>query len=384
MFKHLIKIFILGMGLCCLTPAFATMCATSAKFTQGVGGPTVTNLNLTTSTGTINNLVLEINFDQFGAIPVPATTPLAGDYCSLTYGQREAQFRNGTFSSGTNYWTITYGVPTKGISNPTVCASTAYNYFVGTPNPFSFHWLENVTGGDTAKTKAEAFYYTSGSNYSYLCNNTKFYIPLTIQYAIGPTNALGFTATLLYNIVGGCCGTGQYVGSTYTKTGTDLIIRKMTGSCSVTAPPINLGTFAPSVQRTQGILGGVLKSTTVTLNCPKVYNGFNVTPKVSITDAYEPSNTTCNPVNWAANASDAVINLFTTATIGHTPAERYCVYPLLTNGNQFSNTMTFPVIDSLTYQKSMDIYAGLYKQQGPANPTSGLVSSTLTLTVTYN
>jgi hypothetical protein len=307
MFKHLIKIFILGMGLCCLTPAFATLCATSAKFTQGSGGPTVTNLNLTTSTGTITNLWLEINFDKFGAIPVPATTPLAGDYCSLTYGQPGAQFRNGTFSSGTNYWTITYGVPTKGISNPTVCASTAYNYITTTPNPFSFHWLENVTGGNTAKTKAEVFYYTSGSNYSYLCNNTKFYIPLSIQYAIGPTNALGFTATVLYNIVGGCCGTGQFVGSSYTKTGTDLIIRKMTGSCSVTAPSLDLGTFKPTVARTNGILGGVLKSTTVTLNCPNVYwPGVPITPKVTISDAGNAGNTSCNPINTAANGSTAL------------------------------------------------------------------------------
>ena len=384
MFKHLIKIFILGMGLCCLTPAFATMCATSAKFTQGVGGPTVTNLNLTTSTGTINNLVLEINFDQFGAIPVPATTPLAGDFCSLTYGQPGAQFRNGTFSSGTNYWTITYGVPTKSISNSSVCASTAYNYITTIPHPFSFHWLENVTGGNTAKTKAEAFYYTSGSNYSYLCNNTKFHIPLSIQYAIGPSNALGFTVTVLYNIVGGCCGNGDFNLSTYTKTGTDLIIRKMTGSCSVTAPSLDLGTFKPTVARTNGILGGVLKSTTVTLNCPNVYQaGVSITPKVTISDAGNAGNTSCNPINTAANGSNAFVALFRSAAIDDTAAGRYCVSTVNYN-NSIINTMTFPQITSSAYTASMPIYAALRYNDTASNPSVGAVTSTLTLTVTYD
>ena len=383
MFKHLIKIFILGMGLCCLTPAFATLCATSAKFTQGSGGPTVTNLNLTTSTGTLTNLWLEINFDSFGALPT--SSPLAGDFCSLTYGQPGAQFRNGTFSSGTNYWTITYGVPTKSISNPTVCASTAYNYITTTPNPFSFYWAENVTGGDTAKTKAEVFYYTSGSSYSYLCNNTKFYIPLSIQYAIGPTNSLGFTATVLYNIVGGCCVTGQYVGSTYTKTGTDLIIRKMTGSCSVTAPSLDLGTFKPTVARTNGILGGVLQSTTVTLNCPNVYwPGVSITPKVTITDAGNAGNTSCNPINTAANGSNAFVALFTSATLDDLPAGRYCVYPAISQGYQFSNTMAFPSITSSTYSASVPIYAGLRYNDTASNPSVGAVTSTLTLTVSYD
>jgi len=381
MFKHLIKIFILGMGLCCLTPAFATLCATSAKFTQGSGGPTVTNLNLTTSTGTITNLWLEINFDQFGALTT--SSPLAGDYCSLTYGQPGAQFRNGTFSSGTNYWTITYGVPTKEISNP-ACASTAYNYITTIPHPFSFHWLENVTGGNTAKTKAEAFYYTSGSNYSYLCNNTKFHIPLSIQYAIGPSNALGFTVTVLYNIVGGCCGNGDFNGSTYTKTGTDLIIRKMTGSCSVTAPSLDLGTFKPTVARTNGILGGVLKSTTVTLNCPNVYQaGVSITPKVTISDAGNAGNTSCNPSNTAANGSNAFVALFTSSTIDDSFAGRYCVSTVDYNNN-IINTMTFPPITSSTYTASKTIYAGLRYNVDGSSPSVGPVTSTLTLTVSYD
>jgi hypothetical protein len=311
---------------------------------------------------------------------------LENDFCSLTYGQPGAQFRNGTFSSGTNYWTITYGVPTKGISNPTVCASTAYNYITTTPNPFSFHWLENVTGGNTAKTKAEAFYYTSGSNYSYLCNNTKFYIPLTIQYAIGPSNDLGFTATVLYNIVGGCCKTGLFDGSTYTKTGTNLIIRKMTGSCSVTAPSLDLGTFKPTVTRTAGILGGVLKSTTVTLNCPNVYwQGVSITPKVTITDAGNAGNTSCNPSNTAANGSNAFVALFTSSTIDDTAAGRYCVSPVNYN-NSIINTMTFPQITSSAsaYTASMPIFAGLRYNDTQTNPTVGAVTSTLTLTVTYD
>jgi hypothetical protein len=381
MFKHLIKIFILSAGLCGLTPAFATICITSAKFTQGVGGPTVTNLNLTTSTGTINNLVLEINFDQFGA--APTSSVLENDFCSLTYGQPGAQFRNGTFSSGTNYWTITYGEATKAISNP-ACASTAYNYITTTPNPFSFHWLENVTG-NTAKTKAEVFYYTSGGNYSYLCNNTKFHIPLTIQYAIGPTNALGFTATVLYNIVGGCCKTGQFVGSTYTKTGTDLIIRKMTGSCSVTAPSLDLGTFKPTVTRTVGILGGVLKSTTVTLNCPNVYQaGVSITPKVTISDAGNSANTGCNPSNTATNPSNAFIALFTSSNINDAAAGRYCISELKGNGYYLRNIMEFPQITSSTYTASKTIYAGLRYNVDGSSPSVGPVTSTLTLTVSYD
>jgi len=380
MFKHLIKIFILSAGLCGLTPAFATICITSAKFTQGVGGPTVTNLNLTTSTGTITNLVLEINFDQFGA--VPTSSVLENDFCSLTYGQPGAQFRNGTFSSGTNYWTITYGVATKAISNP-ACASTAYNYITTTPNPFSFYWAENITGGNTAKTKAEVFYYTSGGNYSYLCNNTKFHIPLTIQYAIGPSNALGFTATVLYNIVGGCCKTGLFDGSTYTKTGTDLIIRKMTGSCTVTAPSLDLGAFKPTVTRTAGILGGVLKSTTVSLNCPDVYwPGVSITPTVTITDAGNPNNAGCPVSNSAANGSSAVVSLYTANTINDYPAGRYCVSKYTDSVGSYTNTITFPTITSSTYLASKTIWAGLYSYPNP--PTVGPVTSTVTLTVTYN
>ena len=384
MFKHLIKIFILAWGLCCFSSAFATTCVTSAKFTQGDGGPQVTNLNLTTSSGTITNLGLEINFDTFGGLQLQSANPLAGDFCSLTYGQPEAMFQNGSVSAGTNFWKVTYYTPTRKVFNSAACASKVYDFFTQSPHPFAFHWVENLTN-ISAQTDAAVFYYTSsyGAN-TPPCNNSKLYIPLKIEYAIGSSNSLEVAATSLFNIVGGCCGNGDYSKTSYSKTGTNLTIRTIAGSCSLTAPPINLGTFAPSVQRTQGILGGVLKSTTVTLNCPKVYNGFDVTPKVTITDAYQPSNTTCNPVNWATNGSDAIINLFTTATIGHTPAQRYCVYPVLTNGNQFSNTMTFPVIDSPTYQKSMDIYAGLFRQQVAPNPTSGPVASTLTLTVTYN
>jgi len=384
MFKHLIKIFILSAGLCGLTPAFATICITSAKFTQGVGGPTVTNLNLTTSNGTINNLVLEINFDQFGAIPTASV--LANDFCSLTYGKSGAQFRNGNAPpSTTNYWIVTYGVATKSISNSS-CASSAYDYFVGSPTPFKNDWLENVTGGNPANTKAEVFYYTSGASYSYLCNNTKLHIPLTIQYGIGGFEtgyALGFTVTVLYNIVGGCCNSDT-TGSTYTKTGTDLILRKITGSCSVTAPSLDLGTFKPTVTRTAGILGGVLKSTTVTLNCPGVYwPGVYTAPKVTITDAGNAGNTSCNPSNTAANGSNAFVALFTSSAIDDSPAGRYCVSSVDYNGS-IINTMTFPQITSTTYTASKTIYAGLRYNDTLTSPSVGPVTSTLTLTVTYN
>jgi len=380
MFKHLIKIFILGMGLCSVNPAFAApACRTNATFTQGIGGPTVTNLNFAASTGTLTNLVLEVNFVYLNA--VKASAPLAGDFCALTYGQPGAQFRNGTFSLGTNYWTVTYGTPTKALAS-TDCSSVSYSYFTTTPNPFYLSWVENVTGGDTAKTKAEVFYYTVGNAYSSTsCRGTKFYIPLSIEYAIGPTNSLVVTPTLLYNLMGGCCGTGATTQNLITETGTDLTIRKLTSSCAVTAPSLYLGNLNPTVARTSGILGGVLKSTNVTLNCPNVWSGVNVTPTVTITDAGSAGNAGCNPINTAANGSSALVALYASSTILDSPAGRYCVSTYTDAGGTYTNTITFPTITSSTYSASKTLWAGLYSY--PSAPSVGAVTSTLTLTVTY-
>ena len=375
------------MGLCCLTPAFATQCITSAKFTQGSSGPTVTNLNLTTSTGTITNLSLEITFTTLGGLKNANTTSGVGggDFCSLTYGLQDTLYINGSTLAGNNYWQVTYGEPTKSLQS-TDCRSTAFNFSETAPHPFNYYWIENVNGGNKFRTKAEVFYYIKDNDgaYIYTCNQTKFLIQLKkVEYRMVSSSALVIDPNLLYNIVGGSGTDGTPVGSTVNqKSGTNLNLTKVASSCSVSTKNLFLGSFFQSAPRNQGILGS-LKGTTVTLDCPNLWSGINITPTVTISDAGNPGNFGCNPINTATNGSDAVINLFKTATIGHTPADRYCVYPVLSNGLQFSNTMTFPVINSATYQKSMDIYAGLFKQQGTANPTTGLVSSTLTLTVSY-
>jgi hypothetical protein len=158
----------------------------------------------------------------------------------------------------------------------------------------------------------------------------------------------------------------------------------MTGSCSVTAPSLDLGTFKPTVPRTNGILGGVLQSTNVTLNCPNVYwAGVSITPKVTISDAGNAGNTSCNPINTAANGSTALVSLFRSAAIDDTAAGRYCVSTVNYN-NSIINTMTFPQITSSTYTASKTIYAGLRYNVDGSSPSVGPVTSTLTLTVTYD
>jgi len=151
----------------------------------------------------------------------------------------------------------------------------------------------------------------------------------------------------------------------------------------VTAPSLNLGTFKPDVTRTAGILGGVLKSTTVTLNCPNVYSqGVSITPTVTITDAGNPSNAGCPVSNSAANGSSAVVSLYTANTINDYPAGRYCVSKYTDAVGSYTNTITFPQITSAAYSESKTIWAGLYSYPNP--PTVGPVTSTVTLTVTYN
>jgi hypothetical protein len=151
----------------------------------------------------------------------------------------------------------------------------------------------------------------------------------------------------------------------------------------VTATSLDLGTFTPTVTRTAGILGGVLKSTTVTLNCPNVYQaGVSITPTVTITDAGNPGNPGCAVSNSAANGSSAVVSLYTANTINDYPDGRYCVSKYTDQVGTYTNTITFPPITSSTYSASKTIWAGLYSY--PNAPTVGPVTSTVTLTVTYN
>jgi len=152
----------------------------------------------------------------------------------------------------------------------------------------------------------------------------------------------------------------------------------------VTAPSLDLGTFTPSVTRNNGILGGVLKSTIVTLNCPNAYTGTAVKPTVTISDAGDPSNNfSCNPTNIATGAkSNAFIALFTSSTINDLPAGRYCASTVDYQGVK-RNTMVFPDITSLNYSETLQIWAGVRYNDNNSNPSVGNVKSTLRLTVTY-
>jgi len=136
------------------------------------------------------------------------------------------------------------------------------------------------------------------------------------------------------------------------------------------------------VTRNNGILGGVLKSTIVTLNCPNAYTGAKVTPIVTITDAGNSANTGCNPSNTATNPSNAFIALFTSSTINDLPAGRYCASTVDYQGVK-RNTMVFPDITSLNYSETLQIWAGVRYNDNNSNPSVGNVKSTLRLTVTY-
>jgi hypothetical protein len=127
MFKHLIKIFILGMGLCCLTPAFATSCLTSARLLQN--GAPVSSLSVVGGPSTLN-LTLEINFDTLGAIGLSAdvANPVGhsiGDFCSITHGVVNGVITQGTVVTNSDYLRITFGTPSITRSNFDFCRHMA-------------------------------------------------------------------------------------------------------------------------------------------------------------------------------------------------------------------------------------------------------------------
>jgi hypothetical protein len=393
MFKHLIKIFILGMGLCCLTPAFATSCLTSARLLQN--GAPVSSLSVVGGPSTLN-LTLEINFDTLGAIGLPAevTNPVGhaiGDFCSITHGVVNGVITQGTIVTNSDYLRITFGTPSITRSNFTYCRSITLGnpYNSPTATPFNFHWPDwtgypFTNGSDYV---AQVFWQLSNpinNDYSNVCGNSKLTIPLSIQVnQIASSQVLN--PDMLYNIVGGHGPNATWVGSNYTKTQTPLTLTKKNVSCTVTAPSLDLGTFKPTVTRTAGILGGVLKSTTVTLNCSNT-SATSVTPTVTISDANNIGNTTnCNPINAAVDGSNAFVALFRSAAIDDSPAGRYCVSTVNYFNNSIINTMTFPPIASSAsaYTASVPIYAGLRYNDTTSFPNVGPVRSTLTLTVTY-
>jgi hypothetical protein len=382
----------LSAGLCGLTPAFATNCYTSARLLQN--GAPVSSLSVVGGPSTLN-LTLEINFDTLGAIGLSANVanPVGdaiGDFCSITHGVVNGVITQGTIATGSDYLRITFGTPTKTVSNFTYCNSLAIGnpYSSPTATPFNFHWPDwtgytFTVGSDYI---AQVFWQLSNpinNDYSNVCGNSKLNIPLSIQVnQISSSQVLN--PNMLYNIVGGNGPNGRYEGSNYTKTQTPLTLTKKNVSCTVTAPSLDLGTFKPTVTRTAGILGGVLKPTTVTLNCSNT-SATSVTPTVTISDANNIGNTTnCNPINAAVDGSNAFVALFRSAAIDDSPAGRYCVSTVNYN-NSIINTMTFPPIASSAsaYTASVPIYAGLRYNDTTSFPSVGSVRSTLTLTVTY-
>lgn len=390
MFKHLIKIFILVVGLCCFNTAFATQCNASAKLTSGKAGAPVTELKLTKTFTTRDDLWLEINFDQLLAVGITdsaVTNPVGiGAFCSITFGAVGASILKGTIFEGQDYIRVTYGSPQASLSSSS-CNTINLNsrYTNNAATPFNYHWPDHTgyqtqysTGADYV---AQVFWQVGGSPDSNICRNTKLYIPLTsVQVNLGTGSPVVLDPNALYEIRNGL-GTNQFV-----KNQTPLTFRPIRGSCSVTAPSVYLGNFLPTASRTSNILGGTLVPTMVTLNCPNAYTGTAVKPTVTISDAGDPSNNfSCNPTNIATGAkSNAFIALFTSSTINDLPAGRYCASTVDYQGVK-RNTMVFPDISTSNYLQTMPIYVGLrYNGAANTNPSTGYVKSTLQLTVSYD
>jgi hypothetical protein len=388
MFKHLIKIFILVVGLCCFNPVFATQCDASAKLTIGRAGAQVTDLKLTQTFTNRTDLWLEINFDQLLAVGLAdsVTNPVGnGAFCSITFGAVGARILKGTIFQGQDYIRITYGSPETSLINSSICKTINLNssYTNSAATPFNYHWPDHTGFTDYTKGAdyvAQVFWQVGGITDSNICRNTKLYIPLTsVQVNLGTGSPVVLDPNALYEIRNGL-GTNQFV-----KNQTPLTFRPITGSCSVTAPSVYLGNFLPTASRTSNILGGTLVPTMVTLNCPNAYTGTAVKPTVTISDPFSENNLSCNPTNIATGAkSNAFIALFTSSTINDLPAGRYCASTVDYQGVK-RNTMVFPDISTSNYLQTMPIYVGLrYNGAANTNPSTGYVKSTLQLTVSYD
>ena len=387
MFKHLIKIFILLVGLCCFNTAFATQCDASAKLTIGRGGAPVSELKLTKTFTPRDDLWLEINFDQLLAVGITdsaVTNPVGiGAFCSITFGAVGASILKGTIIEGQDYIRITYGSPQASLSSSSCNTINLNSRYTNTSaTPFNYHWPDHTTYQGQYSTGADyvaqVFWQIGGTANSNICRNTKLYIPLAVQVNLGTRSPVVLDPNALYEIRNGL-GTNQFV-----KNQTTLTFRPITGSCSVTAPSVYLGNFLPIASRTSNILGGTLVPTMVTLNCPNAYTGINVKPTVTISDPFSENNLSCNPTNIATGAkSNAFIALFTSSTINDLPAGRYCASTVDYLGVK-RNTMVFPEISTSNYLQTMPIYVGLrYNGAANTNPSTGYVKSTLQLTVSY-
>jgi hypothetical protein len=380
MIKTLIRALMCWACLFFAGQTWATTCNVSAKITLGKGGTTVLSAAVTTSTGTLTNYFLEISIDSYsGNLNSGSATSdyVKGDFCSLTYG-KNFQTHWGTSLGQLPKWTVQYGVATATI--PGGCVGGTYQFTslppANSPSPFIDGWL--LSDGTALRqdlTEATAFWALSATT---ACTGTKLYLPLTINYDLGTNSSTLIDSVSLFKNVAFCCGNGTKSVGSYSATGTTFTIVRARGSCSVTAPTLSLGTYSTNSIHNQGILGGVLKSTNITLNCNNVRDTVNITPTITITDAGVPTNKTCDPVNIASTPAPAYIALFNSSKIIYDYAYRYCV----SQNSSAPNTIKFPDITTSTYTQSMPIFAGIFSATQPVKKTGALLS-VLQLTVSY-
>ncbi len=354
--------------------SWATTCITSAKITQGQGGAAVSAITVSTYTGTLTNYFLEISIDSYVGNPI--ADPLAGDFCSITYA-RSARLHWGTLLNANPSWNVEYGTP---VANAFAgCSNRVYVSTQPLSSPFTdqFRFFDGAIHHPFEQTQASVFWVSTGTN-TQACSGSKLYIPITINYNLGTNNTMVIDSLQLFKNVALCCGTTTNTTGTSSATGSTIQIRQVVGSCALTAPTLSLGTYSTNSIHSQGILGGVLKSSNITLTCNNMPNGVNVTPFINISDAGAPSNTSCNPVNIASTPAPAQIALFNSNKIVFDSASRYCVAP----STNAPNTIAFPKITSSTYTQSIPIYAGIYSATQPVKKAGALLS-VLQLTVYY-
>jgi hypothetical protein len=180
MFKHLIKIFILLVGLCCFNTAFATQCDASAKLTIGRGGAPVSELKLTKTFTPRDDLWLEINFDQLLAVGITdnaVTNPVGiGAFCSITFGAVGASILKGTIIEGQDYIRITYGSPQASLSSSSCNTINLNSRYTNTSaTPFNYHWPDHTTYPGQYSTGADYvahfFWQIGGTANSNICKD---------------------------------------------------------------------------------------------------------------------------------------------------------------------------------------------------------------------
>jgi hypothetical protein len=363
--------------------AWATVCHTSAKITLGRGGATALSAAVTATTGTLTNYWLEVNIESYlGNLNNGSATSdyVKGDFCSFSYA-KNFQTHWGTLLGQLPKWTVLYGVTS--ITIPGGCVGGTYQFTslppANSPSPFIDGWLLfDGTAMRQDLTEATAVWAVSANT---ACTGTKFYIPLTINYDLGTSNSITIDSVSLFKNVAFCCGNGTKSVGSYSATGATFEVRTVKSSCALSAPTLSLGTYSTnSLIHTNGVLGGVLKSTDITLTCNSLGNVANITPNITITDAGAPTNKNCIPANIASTPAPAQIALFNSNKIVFDFASRYCVAP----STDAPNTIKFPAIAANTtaYKQSIPIYAGIYSATQPVRKPGALLS-VLQLTVSY-